>query len=295
MHSIVVPAYNCAKWIDMTIESVLNQTYRNYECIIVNDGSSDNTLVKVQRWAEIDSRVKVISIRNGGVSNARNIGFEASSGEWVSFLDSDDIWLPERLDLIEASCRIVDDDVGIIHHSMKVIDGYGNPTGKLLSGLSGCVLNDLLYWEKTVVPSPSSCAFRRDAINMVGLWDIRLSTAADQEMYFRVANTYKFEKIEMPLGQYRVHDNNMHKNIPVMEADHRRAFDIASDLRLFSSNRFRNICYCKLYDIVAFSWLANRSSMYNAIRCLAISFAFSPVHFAQLQVNRIARIWRRIK
>ena len=89
--SIIVPCYNHAHFLSEALESVLNQTYSNWECIIVNDGSPDNTEVKAKEWCEKDKRFKYLYKENGGLSSARNSGIKISKGEYILPLDSDDI------------------------------------------------------------------------------------------------------------------------------------------------------------------------------------------------------------
>ncbi|MCM1286170.1 MAG: glycosyltransferase [Acetobacter sp.] len=88
--SIIVPVYNVEKYLDKCIESIVNQTYRNLEIILVDDGSSDDCPAICDKWAEKDDRIKVIHKKNGGVSSARNAGLEAASGDYIGFIDSDD-------------------------------------------------------------------------------------------------------------------------------------------------------------------------------------------------------------
>ena len=96
--SIIIPAYNAERYISEAIESVINQTYTNWELIIVNDGSTDNTEKIAQSYAQKDSRITYITQENKGVSVARNIGYNASKGDYLGFLDADDYWLPDNLD-----------------------------------------------------------------------------------------------------------------------------------------------------------------------------------------------------
>ncbi|MFC6267076.1 glycosyltransferase family 2 protein [Frigoriflavimonas asaccharolytica] len=88
--SIIVPCYNQAEYLDECLQSVLNQTFQNWECIIVNDGSPDNTEEKAEKWAQKDARFKYLNKENGGLSSARNAGIEIAKGEWILPLDSDD-------------------------------------------------------------------------------------------------------------------------------------------------------------------------------------------------------------
>ena len=93
--SVVVPVYNCEKYIERAIESVIKQTYDNWELIIVNDGSKDSSLQIAQKFAGKDARIKVIDRENRGVSVARNIGIDEASGDLLMFLDADD-WFEEK-------------------------------------------------------------------------------------------------------------------------------------------------------------------------------------------------------
>lgn len=98
MVSIITPAYNAKEYIHDTIKSVMDQTYSQWELIIIDDCSTDNTFDIAQEYATIDSRIKVIrTSQNGGVARARNIGLEQASGDYIAFVDSDDLWVPEKL------------------------------------------------------------------------------------------------------------------------------------------------------------------------------------------------------
>lgn len=88
--SIIVPVYNAEKWLSRCIQSIIDQTYKNLEIILVNDGSSDNSLQICNKYSTLDNRIKIIDKRNGGASSARNAGLDACSGEWVCFADADD-------------------------------------------------------------------------------------------------------------------------------------------------------------------------------------------------------------
>ena len=96
--SVIVPVYNGQKYIDICVKSVLNQSYKNIELILVDDGSTDDSYKVLEKWKEEDSRVKVIKKENAGVSSARNAGIEAASGAFVTFIDVDDFIENDFLD-----------------------------------------------------------------------------------------------------------------------------------------------------------------------------------------------------
>ncbi len=128
--SIVVPVYNGEKYISKCLDSLINQSYKNIEIIIINDGSSDNTEKICNKYKEIDSRIKVISIENGGVSKARNIGIENATGQFLMFCDSDDYvakdWCKLLLENYKENNLIVCDYYNVIDNEVKEFD-YERP------------------------------------------------------------------------------------------------------------------------------------------------------------------------
>lgn len=95
--SVIVPVYNCEKYITRCLDSILSQTFQNFECIVVDDGSTDGSSTICDKYAEQDARFTVIHQKNGGVSAARNAGIDACKGEWLAFVDSDDWCEPNML------------------------------------------------------------------------------------------------------------------------------------------------------------------------------------------------------
>lgn len=123
--SIITPAYNCEEFLPMTIKSVLKQTYQNWEMIIVDDCSTDGTYEKALEYAQKDNRIKVVKAPvNGGPGAARNIAFDNASGKYYAFLDSDDLWVKERLEKQHKFMQ--DNDYAISHSSFIYIDEIGN-------------------------------------------------------------------------------------------------------------------------------------------------------------------------
>ena len=93
--SVVIPTYNCGRYIEEAVNSVLSQTYRSLEIIVVDDGSTDDTAGRLEKYTD---RIRFVSQKNSGPSRARNVGMELSTGEYIAFLDADDRWLPEKLE-----------------------------------------------------------------------------------------------------------------------------------------------------------------------------------------------------
>lgn len=120
--SIIIPVYNTEKYIDRCLESVTNQTYKNLEIIIVNDGSKDNALSKCEEWSKKDSRIKVLSKENGGLSSARNFGIIHSTGDYIGFVDSDDFI---SYDMYETLYNMIEkNDVDVSRVEYKEVNEY---------------------------------------------------------------------------------------------------------------------------------------------------------------------------
>lgn len=251
--SVIIPAYKAGQYIEETIQGVLQQSHSNFELIIVDDGSPDNQAQVIEPLAAADARIQYIRQKNGGVSSARNHGFRLSKGNYVAFLDADDIWLPNNLESKLAKFA-TDPQLGLVHSDMAIMDGNSTLTGETKSGKEGYILEDLLSWNGTCVPTPSSILVKREVVEQVGGFDLELSNAADQEFFFRVAKAYKIGRVPEVTWWYRVHDNNMHSNIPVMEKDALLAYQRAEEHQLFKSKAFRNLCFSNMYMIMGASW-----------------------------------------
>ena len=126
--SIIMPSWNTAKFISESIQSVINQTYKNWEMIIIDDSSKDSTHDIISRYNIIDSRIRVISLeKNSGVSNERNIGISEAQGSWIAFLDSDDIWQPTKL---EKQMELINrEKVEFVFTGSSFIDSENKPLG----------------------------------------------------------------------------------------------------------------------------------------------------------------------
>ena len=122
--SVIVPCYNQAQFLDECLQSVLDQTYQNWECIIVNDGSPDHTEEIAKNWVEKDARFRYLSKENGGLSSARNAGIEIAKGEWILPLDADDKIGERYLELAEKEFG---KDYTVIYCEAEL---FGNETGK---------------------------------------------------------------------------------------------------------------------------------------------------------------------
>jgi glycosyltransferase involved in cell wall biosynthesis len=210
--SVVIPAYNAMTYLPETVESVLQQTFTDFEVLIIDDGSSDH----IKEWVAqlTDPRIKLISQINQGLPNARNTGIVHALGEYIAFLDADDLWKPTKL---EKQVRCLDDNpsIGLVHTWMVLVDEQSQPTGRVItSNAEGEVWKQLV--ERNVIACPSVMV-RRDCFDAVGMFDSTLRSIEDWDMWIRIASRYPFAVINEPLAYYRQLANSMSKNCQVME------------------------------------------------------------------------------
>ena len=254
--SVIIPNYNYEKFIAETIESVLSQTYKNVEIIVVDDGSKDKSLEVLEKFGD---KIRVIQQKNAGVSAARNHGVSFSKGEFIAFLDADDVWLPEKLERqIEKFAS--DDEIGLVHCSMTLINPLDEPIGEMNSGQEGFVAEEFLRFERGVVVGAGSTALvKREIFDEVKGFDLRLSTAADWDFCYQVSRKYKFGFVSEPLVLYRMHGTNMHGNIKAMEHDMLLGFEKAFAENTKDLQKIRKECYGNLYMTLAGSYYKTKN------------------------------------
>ena len=212
--SIIIPAYNAIKYLPDTLESVLKQTFTDFEILIINDGSSDNV---VEWFTNItDPGIKLISQSNQGVSAARNTGIAEAKGEYIAFLDADDLWSPTKLEK-QLQCFANNPSLGLVHTAMTLVDEKGNSLGRTFtSNVEGDALK-LLLENNTIVTS--SVIVRRNCLTTVGEFNINLNSSEDWELWVRIASRYPIGLIKEPLVFYRQHPENTTKNWQMLEQD----------------------------------------------------------------------------
>lgn len=262
--SVIIPAYNAENYIEETVFSVLNQTYKNIELIIVNDGSTDNTLNKLNTLKESDNRVTIIDKQNSGVCDTRNMGTEKATGKFITFLDADDVW---ESTFIEECLNVFNSDLNIkaIYCRAQLINEKSDKIEEFLEAKTIESATDVLKWKKDYVASMGCTIYYTAIAKKAGKFDPQLSTAADQDFHLRIASITPIVAINKVLFYYRIHGNNMHSNISVMEKDHILVFKKAEKLNLYPSFWFKQKCFSELYLKLAGSWWKNGN---NKIRGL---------------------------
>lgn len=167
MITIIIPVYNASKYLDECLNSVSAQTFADWECILINDGSTDNSGAICDKWAATDCRFKVVHQANAGVSVARNKGIELAKGEYIAFIDSDD-WVDENY-LMILSRNCVNADITISGITCHYDNGYFTksvPSQTRISSFSAvnCCFDDII--EQQLVHGPTNKLYKRSIIKM---------------------------------------------------------------------------------------------------------------------------------
>jgi glycosyltransferase involved in cell wall biosynthesis len=220
--SVVIPAYNAALHLSEAVESLFAQTHKNLQIIIVNDGSKDDTAKVADALAQKDKRVEVIHKANGGVSAARNDAFKAVKGEYVCFLDADDVYLPEKVakqvNFLEAHPEVVlvHCDYFIGNETFQNLERVyrGNPPAPLGQVFIYC------NWFPPLTPM-----LRASLVKKVGFFDTTLAGGEDWDYWIRCLEHGKFEHINEFLAMYRRHSKQSHHNQGMMRRDETKAIE----------------------------------------------------------------------
>jgi len=213
--SVVMPTHNSAQFVADAVRSVLAQTYSPVELIVVDDGSTDETLKVLEPFR---TRIKCVRQPNRGPSAARNRGIRESRGELIAFLDSDDQWLPEKLarqwEIMQANPR-----VGLVHTGNLVLQ---QGSGKICEPLRDCGkpsgdLSKSIFLANPIVTS--TVLVRRACLDHDHCFDENLRTCEDYDLWIRLASVVEFAYVDVALAIYRCHTHNTSRNEWVMTRD----------------------------------------------------------------------------
>ena len=208
--AVIIPCFNQAHFLNDSLSSLIQQTYQDWEAVIINDGSTDNTIEFADEWCKKDSRIKLVSTSNNGLSTARNTGIQFLTGEYISLLDADDKFAPTHLESIFNTFKKGVDIVlsGYTYFSHNSDQLHVVRLDKML------IFEEILH--RNIVP-PVSVAFKRSALELCGLFDTTLKSAEDWDLWIR------FYKSGAQLGItqksstfYRISDNSMSRQYLTM-------------------------------------------------------------------------------
>jgi glycosyltransferase involved in cell wall biosynthesis len=273
--SVIIPAFNRPNLLKRAIKSVLRQTFKNFELIIVDDGSTENIKNVVDNFRKTDKRIRYFWQKNsGGPAGPRNVGIQYSKGKYIAFLDADDEWLPTKLEkqigLFETS-KIP--NIGFVSCNSIVIDMRDNTERCSEIPDSKKIFEHLLTWS--CVNSCSGIVVKKNVFEDIGGFDDSLKMADDWDLCIRIAKKYKFDFIEEPLFKYHIGQENVNQEWSVerKEKEAERIFD-----------RYRNE-YIKLPKVLSLRlmhegkrWAMSGRTM-RGLSCFVKSIRLNPFNF----------------
>jgi hypothetical protein len=225
--SVVIPAFQSETRIGRTLARLKHQTFTDFEIVVVNDGSTDNTASVIQRAMADDSRVRVLEQSNRGLAGARNRGVAESRAELIAFLDDDDLWHPDKLAL-----QVARFDAGtcpaVVTCYSALVDIDGNLLGWRFGGLSeGNVYREMLEWD--MVSGGSVALVSRAAIDACGGFDETVSPREDWDLWIRIARRHSFACVPKTLVGYTRRHASMSRYYDGMLARGRLVLDKAKE------------------------------------------------------------------
>lgn len=220
--SVVIPAYNAERYLAEAVESVLRQTFRRLECIVVDDASTDGTARIAQSFH--DDRVRYLRVEHGGVARARNAGMKVARGEWVALLDSDDVWLPDKLERQLSAAKTMA-RTGLVLCGYYVSSRSLEPAYRVVPRGSRWAIDDWMLLQGNGPAMGSTALLRRSLVLEIGEFANELTTSADLDFAHRLAAAAPVVTVRHPLVHYRTHGDQMHLDAQAFEADMRQVFE----------------------------------------------------------------------
>lgn len=211
--SVVITCYNYGKYLEGCLMSVIKQTYKDIEIIVVDDGSTDNT-IEVMGYFKETPNIIYIWQENSGQTRAKNVGIKSSTGNYVAFLDADDRWCPDKLEK-QMTC-FENDKNGVVYCRAKYLDENDQPldyemTDPYLQPRRGFV-TDWLFYNNFV--QFSSTVVRKECFEKFGTFDESLKMAIDWDLWLRLSTAYTFDYVDERLFYYRMgHSGQMSRNV----------------------------------------------------------------------------------
>lgn len=309
--SVIIPAYNASRTIAATLDSVRAQTFAQFECWIVDDGSTDDTAAIAEQYGKADERFQLLRQPNRGVALARNAALERSRGEFVAALDADDVWHPDYLQAHVSVLSRSSPHVGFSYCFARAIDAHGRVKSTMQThGISGRIGQALRYHN--AVGNPSVVVFRRKHIMEAGGYDPRLQQhgsvgSEDWLLLMKVAATSEAAVIPLYLVGYRICPGSMSANrmcmvmssvlaeqIYMAELPHAATPKRVSRWRsaLWALERGRDAM--RAGKIVRAAWALGRGALLDPAR-LCARLADMPVAIYLLSQRRELRDWAQLR
>ncbi|MBW4532799.1 MAG: glycosyltransferase [Pleurocapsa minor HA4230-MV1] len=295
--SVIIPAYNSELTIKETIESVQKQTFTDFEIIVIDDGSQDGTIELVKSLVKLEPRLKIFCYENAGVAVARNRGIELAQGEFISLLDADDLWTPNKLELQLKALKDYP-KAGVAYSWTNPIDEQGKI---LFLGTrpvwEGNVYGELL--QTNFLSNGSNILVRREAIKSIHGFPTDFPVASDWDFYLKLAFKWSFAVVPQYQILYRQRLNSMSSNIEALMQENCAVLERAYQIAPTELQSYRNKSLKNLYLYSAELYLKQRKdvkSINQVGRNLWIAIRFYPFTLFNKNTQRtlIKFCWKKL-
>ena len=276
--SVVIPTYNGLTFLPETIASVMAQTFQDFELLLIDDGSSDGTAEWVAQFNQLQSlqaksiialdsqttdsqanhQIRFFQQQRGGVSAARNLGIQNAVGEFVAFLDADDLWVPTKL-ARQVDYLIQNPQVGLVHGWIALMDEAGTLTGRVLSSHPEDSSLARLLTKNSV--ACQTVMVRRSCFEQAGVFDSKADTVEDWDVWMRVARFYPIVVLPEVLAHYRQVETSLSRShermVPTYEYVIEKNYEFCRDelIRLgLNDRKLKSKSYASAYQCL--SWKA---------------------------------------
>ena len=221
---MIIPCYNAQNTISKTLDSVLSQTYDMFKIYVVNDGSTDDTIDILNQYKKrYPEKIHIISQQNHGQASARNAGIQISKEEYIAFIDSDDLWHPEKL-AGQTALFQKDKTIGMCYTPGILIDEHDKETGIIpVNPLYQDRCFQHLIHSNNIVAS--SVMVKKSVLEHVGLFDTRLGACENWDLWLRIVQAFSVSYLDKPLTYYRIHSSNMSQNSDKMYENRKKVLE----------------------------------------------------------------------
>lgn len=238
--SVIMPIYNCDKYLAAAVESILLQTFTDFELILVNDASTDDTLKIAQEYAKRDSRIKIINNKkNLNIAGSLNKGIEAAKAKIIARMDGDDISLPTRFQK-QYELLTIREDVAVVGCNMLIMDSEGHEYDKRAYASDSFTLKKNIFRYSPF--AHPTVMYRKSAVKECGGYNPQYSPTEDLDLWVRIGSKYEFANIPEYLFKYRVFKQS---------SSHKKLRDVEFKVMKIRWNAYKNYNYrVRLFDIL---------------------------------------------
>lgn len=303
--SIIIPIYNREKYIEECLNSILSQTFNDYEILLIDDGSNDNTGIICDKYAEENKKIKVFHKKNGGVSSARNLGLRYAKGKWIIFVDSDDMLAKESLTIMNSIINKINYTADVIvfeigYSSKQILQKTEQNSPKLINYLDE--VKGILKYELST--SPCAKIFRSEIAKTISFDEqIRVGEDAIYNLQFMLVSKKSIPHYTNIIYYQRVHSNSiMHQfaNINTYEALNNRLINLLGNNELFKKELSYSIIINTMQPLITNKIIPTKNQIIIALENLKNIDNIPPMlHFKYLKIcmvnKTIADIYLKIR